>query len=150
MLTRASAHRFVPPIDEDQQREVADGWESVSLFNQGVHLGPQLSAGRSRKPRSISIYAPRATLSLPTRQLSDLKLELLTPCMPSRDPRHSAHHEPSRSRALHQSARAGAWWFAWLRRAELLRGCCAEGLQARAHRGERWDHFSLKRRLGYR
>jgi hypothetical protein len=54
--------------------------------------------------------------------------EPLTPCMPSRDPRHSDPHETSRSRALHQSRRADAWWFAWLRRAELLRGCCAKWL----------------------
>ena len=52
--------------------------------------------------------------------------EPLTPCMPSRDPRHSAHHEPSRSRALPQGSRAGAWWFVRLRRAELLRACCAK------------------------
>jgi hypothetical protein len=48
--------------------------------------------------------------------------------MPSRDPRHSDPHETSRSRALQQSRRADAWWFAWLRRAELLRGCCAKWL----------------------
>jgi hypothetical protein len=48
--------------------------------------------------------------------------------MPSRDPRHSDPHKTSCSRALHQSRRAGAWWFAWLRRAELLRGCCAKWL----------------------
>jgi hypothetical protein len=57
--------------------------------------------------------------------------EPLTPCMPSRDPRHGAHHEPSRSRALHQSRKTGAWWFVWVRRAELLRGCCAESLEER-------------------
>jgi len=37
-------------MDEDWQREVADGRESVSLFNQGVHLGPQLSAGAHTSP----------------------------------------------------------------------------------------------------
>jgi hypothetical protein len=52
--------------------------------------------------------------------------EPLTPCMPSRDPRHSAHHEPLRGRPLQQSRRPEAWWFAWLRRAELLRACCAK------------------------
>jgi hypothetical protein len=34
--------------------------------------------------------------------------EPLTSCMPSRDPHHGAHHEALRSRALHQSSRAGA------------------------------------------
>jgi hypothetical protein len=52
--------------------------------------------------------------------------EPLTPCMPSRDPYHGAHHETPRSRVLHQSSTAGEWWFVWVRRAELLRGCCAE------------------------
>jgi hypothetical protein len=56
--------------------------------------------------------------------------EPLTPCMPSRDPRHDAHHEPSHSRALHQSMRAVVWWFTWVRRAELLRGCCADRLSS--------------------
>jgi hypothetical protein len=51
--------------------------------------------------------------------------EPLTPCMPSRDPHRDPHHETVRSRALHQTRRTGAWWFVWLRRAELLRGCCA-------------------------
>jgi hypothetical protein len=37
--------------------------------------------------------------------------EPLTPCMPSRDPRHDAHHETLRGRALPQGSRAGAWWF---------------------------------------
>ena len=54
--------------------------------------------------------------------------EPLTPCMPSRDPRHSAHHKALRSRALHQSRTADAWWFMWVRRAELLRDCCAQGV----------------------
>src|SRR5512132_446339 len=56
--------------------------------------------------------------------------------MPSRDPHHSAHYEPSRSRALHQSGRAGGWWFVWPRRAELLRGCARGGLSGHVHRGE--------------
>jgi hypothetical protein len=60
--------------------------------------------------------------------------EPLTLCMPSRDPRQSAPHETSRSRALHQRRRVGAWWFAWLRRAELLRGCCAKRRGLRASR----------------
>jgi hypothetical protein len=51
--------------------------------------------------------------------------EPLTPCMPSRDPHHNAHHEPSRSRPLHQSWGGGAWWFVRVCRAELLRICCA-------------------------
>jgi hypothetical protein len=55
--------------------------------------------------------------------------EPLTPCMPSRDPHHGGHHKPSRTRALHQSSKVGAWWFAWVHRAELLRGCCAKGLE---------------------
>ena len=50
--------------------------------------------------------------------------EPLTPCMPSRDPHHSAHHKALRSKPLHQSMRAVVWWFVWARRAELLRGCC--------------------------
>jgi hypothetical protein len=54
--------------------------------------------------------------------------EPLTPCMPSRDPHHGGHHAPSRSRPLHQRRMAGAWWFARLRRAELLRACCAKWL----------------------
>jgi hypothetical protein len=32
--------------------------------------------------------------------------EPLTPCMPSRDPRHSAHHEASRNRGIQQSSRS--------------------------------------------
>jgi hypothetical protein len=59
--------------------------------------------------------------------------EPLTPCMPSRDPHHSAHHKTLRSRALHQSMRAVVWWFAWLRRAELLRICCAKWFQSYGH-----------------
>jgi hypothetical protein len=51
--------------------------------------------------------------------------EPLTPCMPSRDLRHPAHHETLHSRASHQGSRAGAWWFVRACRAELLRGCCA-------------------------
>jgi hypothetical protein len=62
--------------------------------------------------------------------------EPLTPCMPSRDAHHSAHHEPWCSRALHQGMRAVVWWFAWLRRAELLRICCAKWLVWRVHRSE--------------
>src|SRR5215207_3448468 len=49
-VSRASADRFVPPMGEDRQREVADGRESVYLFNQGVHLRPQPSAGRLLQP----------------------------------------------------------------------------------------------------
>jgi len=51
--------------------------------------------------------------------------EPLTPCMPSRDPRHSVHHEPLRSRALQRSRKAIPWCFVWVRRAALLRACCA-------------------------
>src|SRR4029450_13472182 len=54
--------------------------------------------------------------------------EPLTPCMPSRDPHHSAHHEASRSRPSQQSRKVAEWWFTWLRRAELLRACCANAL----------------------
>jgi len=50
LLSRASADRFVLPMDGDRDREVADGRESVSLFNQGVHLGSQLSAGPHTSP----------------------------------------------------------------------------------------------------
>jgi hypothetical protein len=32
--------------------------------------------------------------------------EPLTPCMPSRDPRHDAHHETSRGRAFQRSGRS--------------------------------------------
>ena len=52
--------------------------------------------------------------------------EPLTPCVPSRDPDHSTHHETLRSRALHYCGRTGAWWFVRVRRAELLRACCAQ------------------------
>jgi hypothetical protein len=62
--------------------------------------------------------------------------EPLTPCMPSRDPRHSAHYEALRSRPLHQSRRTGVWWFVWVRRAELLRGCCAESPEQRVGQEE--------------
>jgi hypothetical protein len=61
--------------------------------------------------------------------------EPLTPCMPSRDPRHDAHHKPSRSRPLHQSSKAGAWWFVRLHRAELLRACCANARAPYRRRG---------------
>jgi hypothetical protein len=60
--------------------------------------------------------------------------EPLTPCMPSRDPRRDTHHEPSRSRALHQRRMAGAWWFVRVRGAEVLRICCAKWLERRSHR----------------
>jgi hypothetical protein len=53
--------------------------------------------------------------------------EPLTPCMPSRDPRHGAHDKASRSRPLHQCIAAGAWWLLWACTATLLRACCAEG-----------------------
>jgi hypothetical protein len=66
--------------------------------------------------------------------------EPLTPCMPSRDPHHSAHHKPSRSRALQQSKKASAWWFVRFRRAELLRACCAK-------QGDLWARRSLVQRL---
>jgi hypothetical protein len=55
-------------------------------------------------------------------------LEPLTPCMPSRDPHHGTHHKALRGRALHQRGRAGGWWYVRLRRAELLRACCAKWL----------------------
>jgi hypothetical protein len=53
-------------------------------------------------------------------------IEPLTPCMPSRDPHHGTHHKTLRSKALHQSSTAREWWFVWVHRAELLRGCCAK------------------------
>jgi hypothetical protein len=51
--------------------------------------------------------------------------------MPSRDPHYDAHHEILRSRPLHQSRWAGAWWLVRVRRAELLRICCAKWLERR-------------------
>ena len=60
--------------------------------------------------------------------------EPLTPCMPSRDPHHSIHHEASPSRALHQSRNADEWWFVWVRMEKLLRGCCAEVSRLRVQR----------------
>jgi hypothetical protein len=79
-LSRASADRCGPPVDEDRQREVADGRESVSLFNQGVHLGSQLSAGRSYQPGSRSAR-PGPLPASPTRLLLDLDLDPQTACM---------------------------------------------------------------------
>jgi hypothetical protein len=108
-------------MDKDRQREGADGRESVSLFNQGVHLDPQLAAGQSHQPGCRARSRSGAILSLPRRLVGDLNLDLLTPYMPSRDPHHHTHDEPSPSRALHQSMRAVVWWFALLRRAQLLR-----------------------------
>jgi hypothetical protein len=69
--------------------------------------------------------------------------EPLTPCMPSRDPHHSAHHKASRSRPFHQSMRAVVWWFVLVRRAELLRICCAKWRERRVHRGELLGRRSL-------
>jgi hypothetical protein len=86
--------------------------------------------------------------------------------MPSRDPRHSTHNASSRSRALHQSRTVGVWWFVRLRRAELLRGCCAKrpsldaveascGTTFISPRRAWWPHRpvgcqSFTRRLGWR
>jgi hypothetical protein len=69
-LSRASADLFVPSMDGDWQREVANGRETVKLFNQGVHLRPQLSAGRSHQPgcRSRSTL-PGSPWVSPTRHL---------------------------------------------------------------------------------
>jgi len=58
----------------------------------------------------------------------------LTACMPSRDPRRDAHRIASRTRPLHQSTRTGVWWMVRVRRAELLRICCAKWLERRVHR----------------
>ena len=69
--------------------------------------------------------------------------EPLTPCMPSRDPRHGLHHETSRSWPLQRSRRAITWWFVRVRRAELLRICCAKWLERRVHRGELLARRSL-------
>ena len=44
-----------------------------------------------------------------------------TPCMPSRDPHHGAHHEPLRSKLLHQGRTAGDWWS----RGFVEQSCCA-------------------------
>ena len=101
-------------MDEDRQREVADGRESVSLFNQGVHLGPQSSAGLTRAQMSTSIYVQGHPQS-PPLDSCETSTSILTLCMPSRDPQHSAHHELSRSRALRQRRRAGAWWLVRVR-----------------------------------
>jgi hypothetical protein len=70
-------------------------------------------------------------------------LNPLTPCMPSTDPHHNAHHETSSSRPLHQTRRAGAWWFVRVRRAVLLRVCCAKWLKRRVHRDELLAQRSL-------
>jgi hypothetical protein len=48
--------------------------------------------------------------------------------MPSRDPHHSSHHETSRSRVSQRTSEAGEWWFVRVRRAALLRACCAKWL----------------------
>jgi hypothetical protein len=48
---------------------------------------------------------------------------------------HGAHREPLRSGAFHQCGRAGAWWLVWVRRAELLRACCAKWLGSARLRG---------------
>jgi hypothetical protein len=45
--------------------------------------------------------------------------------MPSRDPHHNGHHEPSRSWPFHQNRRTGVRCLVWARSAGLLRGCCA-------------------------
>jgi hypothetical protein len=62
-LNRASAESFVQPRDGTHQREVADGRESVSLFNQSVH-SPQLPAGAPTSPgRSRSTLPGPASVS---------------------------------------------------------------------------------------
>ena len=63
-------------------------------------------------------------------------------------PNHSAHHEPSRSKALLQGGKVGAWWLVRVRGAELLRACCAKRLGLRVYRGELWAPRSLALRLG--
>jgi hypothetical protein len=49
----------------DRQREVADGPESVSLFNQGVHLVSAVSRPVTPARMSIEIDAAGATPCLP-------------------------------------------------------------------------------------
>jgi hypothetical protein len=71
--------------------------------------------------------------------------EPLTPYMPSRDPHQGTHHEPLRSRPLHQSRLVCAWWFVWVRRAELLRGCCANSPEQRVGQQERKGPHSFVR-----
>ena len=51
--------------------------------------------------------------------------EPLTPCMPSRDPHHSAHHKALRSWMFQRAKKTGAWWLVGIPGAELLRACCA-------------------------
>jgi hypothetical protein len=67
-VTRAFVDHFAPPMDRDRQSEVADGRESVSLFNQGVHLGPQLSAGPHTSPAVDLDLRPGPPLVSPTRR----------------------------------------------------------------------------------
>ena len=68
--------------------------------------------------------------------------EPLTPCMPSRDPHHGAHHKASRSRPLQLRKRARVWWFVRLCRAELLRGCCAKWLESVSSGRAPWGRHS--------
>jgi hypothetical protein len=68
-LTRAFVDHFAPPMDRGRQREVADGRESVSLFNQGVHLGSQLSAGPHTSPDVDLDLCPGPLSVSPTRLL---------------------------------------------------------------------------------
>jgi hypothetical protein len=128
-VSRAYADRFVPPMEEDRQREVANGHESVSLFNQGV----QLALSDSR-PHTVWILISPTLPDHPQSSHSALVRQQprsSDPCMPSRD----SHHEPLRSRPLHQRRKAGAWWFAWPHRAELLRACCANARAPHRRRG---------------
>jgi hypothetical protein len=50
---------------------------------------------------------------------------------------------------LHQSRTADAWWFMWVRKAELLRACCARAWLSR-RRDELWVRFSSLIAVGNR
>jgi hypothetical protein len=88
------------PMDEDRQREVADGRESVYLFNQGVHLGPQLSAGRLVQPKRRSRSTLPGPPSVSPRDSCETStLDLLTACMPLTSQALAPQHASTRSLA---------------------------------------------------
>jgi hypothetical protein len=107
-VTRAFVDHFAPPMDRDRQREVADGRESVSLFNQGVHLGLSCQPGLRRAQVSTSIYV-RATLSLPPLDSCETSTSIFRPLachrgIPPRRPPRSLWQQ-----SLPQSRRASKW-----------------------------------------
>jgi hypothetical protein len=67
-LSRGFCTSLVPPMDEDRQRDVANGRESVSLLNQGVHSGPQLPAG-AQTDVDLDLTVPGPPSVFPTRLL---------------------------------------------------------------------------------